>query len=79
MNQAIQFVDRVEYDNGVITFYAMVNGLLLPCVIDLGKTERSDALAHFAKHRFDYEDNAQQLIEDEEFGEEGEVAIKPLA
>ncbi|MEO2268817.1 DUF1488 family protein [Pseudoalteromonas pernae] len=79
MNQAIQFVDRVEYDNGIITFYAMVNGLLLPCIIDLGQTERSDALAHFAKHRFDYEDIAQEQIEEEEFGDDGEVKIKSLA
>ncbi|MBS3796968.1 MULTISPECIES: DUF1488 family protein [Pseudoalteromonas] len=79
MNQAIQFVDRVEYENGVITFYAMVNGLLLPCIIELKVKERSDALAHFAEHRFDYEELAEQQIEEEAFGEEGEVQIKALA
>ncbi|MFY8274635.1 DUF1488 domain-containing protein [Pseudoalteromonas sp. SSDWG2] len=79
MNQAIQFVDRVEYDNGVMTFYAMVSGLLLPCVIELGINERSDALAHFAQHRFDYEEIAESLIEDEEYGEDGIVKVKSLA
>ena len=79
MNQAIQFVDRVEYINGVLTFYAMANGMLIPCTIDMDNIERSDALTHFAQLRFDYEEVAQQLIEDGEFTAEGQVVIPPLA
>lgn len=78
MNQAIQFVDRVEYKNGLLTFYATVNGLLVPCVIALNAKERSEALSHFAKLRFDYEEQAQQLIEDEAYNEDGEVLVTSL-
>ena len=34
MNQAIQFIDRVEFDEQtqLLTFYAQVSGLMVECI-----------------------------------------------
>lgn len=78
MNQVIQFIDRTEYAAGVLTFYAQVNGLLVPCILVTGEREEQKAKAHFEKHRFDYEDAAERLIEEEAYNSRGEIEISLL-
>jgi hypothetical protein len=81
VNQAIQFIDRVEYESAqeVIIFYAQVSGMLVQCVINikaLKLTAKNEALTHFEKYRFDYEEQAEQLIEDESYNSAGEIEVR---
>ena len=83
MNQAIQFIDRVEFDaqTQLLTFYAQVSGLMVECIVNMQSVLISDMVAakqHFESLRFDYEELAEQLIEDEEYNSAGKIEIKPL-
>lgn len=84
MNQAIQFIDRVEFNaqNQLLTFYAQVSGLMVECIIDAQSLAISDLAAakqYFESLRFDYEELAEQLIEDEEYNSAGKIEIKALS
>ncbi|KJY86068.1 DUF1488 domain-containing protein [Pseudoalteromonas piscicida] len=74
MNQAILFNDDISYQQGELTFTAMASGQLIRCKIAT-KFEQDAAIAHFAQHQFDYEMQAEQLIEEEAFNEAGEISL----
>ncbi|MBQ4834597.1 DUF1488 domain-containing protein [Pseudoalteromonas sp. MMG010] len=83
MNQAIQFIDRLEYhaQQQHIIFYAQVSGMLVECVIAseaLSISNNQQAHMHFEHHRFDYEELAEQLIIDESYNLEGKIDISPM-
>ncbi|AXV63846.1 MULTISPECIES: DUF1488 domain-containing protein [Pseudoalteromonas] len=80
MNQAIQFIDRVEYkaQDKLLVFYAQVSGMMVECVIDTDKydfADQSGAINYFETHRFDYEELAEQLIEDEQYNSAGQIVL----
>ncbi|MGO2074088.1 MAG: DUF1488 domain-containing protein [Pseudoalteromonas sp.] len=84
MNQAVQFIDRIDYNEKTqqLTFYAQVSGLMVECIIDMQSLTIADSAAaqhHFELRRFDYEELAEQLIEDEEYNSTGQVAIKMIS
>jgi len=71
VNQAIQFPDREEWNEDIkaICFPALVNGLMVMCAIsgesllrrfDVGQP----AHVSFSLHRWDLEDEAEQLIKE---------------
>lgn len=83
MNQAIQFIDRIEYNSSLkrITFFAQASGLMIDCTINVEKCNfKDDATAkqYFEQHRFDYEELAEQYIEDEMFNSAGQVEISKV-
>lgn len=83
MNQAIQFIDRVEFDEQthLLTFFAQVSGLMVECIVNTQSLLISDMAAakqHFESLRFDYEELAEQLIKDEEYNSAGQIEIKAL-
>ncbi|WP_394193883.1 DUF1488 domain-containing protein [Pseudoalteromonas atlantica] len=83
MNQAIQFIDRVEFDEQtqLLTFYAQVSGLMVECIVNaqnLAISDIDEAKQHFEMLRFDYEELAEQLIEDEEYNSAGQIEIKAI-
>lgn len=77
MNQGILFNDQIEFDvvSCTLTFNAMVSGMIVPCIIATPFNEQSKALAHFAQHQFDYEIQAEQLIEDETYQPDGSIKL----
>lgn len=84
MNQAIQFIDRIDYNEQAqqLTFYAQVSGLMVECIIDMQSliiADSATAQYHFELRRFDYEELAEQLIEDEEYNSTGQVVVKALS
>lgn len=84
MNQAIQFIDRIEFREKAhsLIFYAQVSGLIVECIIDtrdMAISSPEDAKQHFELLRFDYEDIAEHLIEDEEYNSAGQIEIKALS
>lgn len=84
MNQAIQFIDRVEFDEQtqLLTFYAQVSGLMVECIVNTQSLSISDMAAakqYFETLRFDYEDLAEQLIDDEEYNSAGQIEITALS
>ncbi|MBE0459627.1 DUF1488 domain-containing protein [Pseudoalteromonas sp. KG3] len=83
MNQAIQFIDRMEFNAQaqLLTFYAQVNGLMVECIIDTQSLAISDSAAakqHFELWRFDYEELAEQQIEDEAYNSAGQIIVTVL-
>jgi hypothetical protein len=84
VNQAIQFIDRVEFDEQKqrLTFYAQVSGLIVECHINTNSLMLEDATMakeYFETLRFDYEDLAEQLIDDEEYNSAGQIEITALS
>jgi hypothetical protein len=77
MNQSILFNDDVSMDSkaGVLSFSAMVGGMIVECKIPTPPMNEEEALAHFKTKQFDYEMMAEQLIEDEEFQNDGSVLL----
>ncbi|AIX75703.1 MAG: DUF1488 domain-containing protein [Mixta calida] len=80
MNQAIQFPDRENWDEAqqAICFPAMVNGFQLTCAITVKELrqrflEEGEPLEIFRRHRWDLEDQAQSLIEDQQEDSQGWV------
>ena len=71
MNQAIQFPDRETWDeeHQCIAFPALVNGMQLTCALTLAVLKKrfggevpAQWLVVFREHRWDLEDEAQDLI-----------------
>ncbi|EKK7717105.1 DUF1488 domain-containing protein [Cronobacter dublinensis] len=71
MNQAIQFPDREHWDEQrqAVCFPALVNGLVLTCAIPqsvlvacFSGESPDEWLAAFREHRWDLEEDAEQLI-----------------
>jgi hypothetical protein len=79
MNQAIIFTERVEFrqTTGRVYFFAQVNGQLIACYYTTQK-KQLEALKSFEQNKFDYEDMAESLIEDEMFNEFGEIELEEL-
>ncbi|MCG7499242.1 DUF1488 domain-containing protein [Vibrio sp. Of7-15] len=87
MNQNILFPDDQTWDveREVICFPAQQAGSLIQCVVDKEWLEKvsgsviddsAQALEAFSQCRFDAEDEAEALIEDESFNSSGEIEIK---
>ena len=75
MNQAIQFVDRYTYivERKAIQFEAIVSGLIVYCFIE---HDGQQVETYLNQNKFDLEDQATELIEDEEYNELGEIWLK---
>lgn len=79
MNQAIQFPDRETWNETeqAVTFPAMVNGFQLTCVISAAvlfqRFGEGEPLEIFRAHRWDLEDLAQELIEEQQEDAQGWV------
>jgi len=80
VNQAIQFIDRFEFkpEEKQLVFFAQVSGLMVECVIDTSKydfADQSNTVNYFESYRFDYEELAEQLIEDEQYNSAGQIEL----
>lgn len=86
MNQSILFPDIQSWDepSQSVRFPAQHSGALIECYVTkqkLAELNRSDiedeqqAIAAFVNCRFDLEEIAEELIEDEAFDEEGHIVI----
>ncbi|MGF1759734.1 DUF1488 domain-containing protein [Photobacterium sagamiensis] len=86
MNQDILFADIQSWDNDklAVNFPAQQAGALIICWVSLQwlqqktaqkLTKESDILAMFSANRFDLEELAEALIEDEAFDSEGHILI----
>ncbi|WP_437889921.1 DUF1488 domain-containing protein [Phytobacter sp. V91] len=82
MNQAIQFPDREEWSDSeqALCFPAMVNGILLTCMISgetlalrFGGDSPAQWLTSFQQCRWDLEDEAEQLIQQQQEDAQGRV------
>jgi hypothetical protein len=82
VNQAIQFPDREVWDDErqCIAFPALVNGMQLICAIKLttlqqrfGDEDPELCLAAFREHRWDLEEEAHELICDQQEDAQGWV------
>jgi len=77
MNQAIQFPDDQAYnaENSAICFPVLVKGLRLTCAVSIESlAERfgeGEAMALFQRHRWDLEDEAEDLIRQDEIDAQG--------
>lgn len=79
MNQAILFNDDIAFDEKqhCLRFTAMNMGMRIPCEIPLPpKMDKDVALSHFAELQFDYEADAEELIEAEAFSASGTITIQ---
>ncbi|AJR07009.1 DUF1488 domain-containing protein [Photobacterium gaetbulicola] len=86
MNQDILFVDLQTWDSArqAVNFPAQQGGALINCWVSrvwlenkCGQTlvDESAVLNAFALCRFDLEDIAENLIEDEDFNQDGDIEI----
>ena len=86
MNQDILFADIQLWDSEkqAVNFPAQQAGALITCWVSLSwlqkKTaqplvEEADILSVFAANRFDLEELAETMIEDEEFNQGGDIEI----
>ncbi|OCH12125.1 hypothetical protein A6E05_11180 [Aliivibrio sp. 1S165] len=86
MNQSILFSDDVQWneETQTILFSAQQMGNLIQCHVAISWLESesgeviindADALRVFEEYRFDVEEQAEALIEDEEFNASGEIII----
>lgn len=86
MNQSILFPELQTWyeEKRVITFPAQQSGLTITCKISIeslstfeGETiqDEEQALHMFSEYRFDIEELAEALIEDENFNEHGEIEV----
>ena len=82
MNQAIQFPDREEWraDINAVCFPVLVNGMQLMCAINaeeivrrFGGEEPEQWLALFGGNRWDLEEEASDLIRDQQEDNQGWV------
>lgn len=80
MNQAIQFPDREEWraDLQAVCFPALVNGIQLMCALSgetlarrFGGNAPQQWLALFCEHRWDLEEEASDLIRDQQEDDQG--------
>lgn len=86
MNQAILFPDRQEWNDASqsILFPALFGGTLIQCLVSVDYLERLSAIKSidkesgievFLQYRFDIEEIAEDLIENEQFDSFGQVII----
>ncbi|KDM91429.1 DUF1488 domain-containing protein [Photobacterium galatheae] len=86
MNQDILFADIQTWDSGrqAVCFPAQQAGALIRCWVSLiwlekqaGEvlTDEAAILTAFTSYRFDLEELAESMIEDEDFNQDGEVMI----
>ena len=82
MNQAIQYPDREEWrtDVSAVVFPAMVHGMQLTCAISgemlasrFGGDTPEQWLEIFQQHRWDLEEEAEGLIQDQQEDAQGWV------
>ena len=89
MNQSILFPDIQDWDeeSQSIVFPAQQSGALIECVVSIGELSRlagkdieeaEQALAVFSELRFDIEELAEELIEEEEYDSSNRIQIKAL-
>lgn len=77
MNQAIQFPDceTLDEERQAIVFPVLVNGMGLTCAISLmvlhERLGEGNAMALFSAHRWDLEDEAEQLIRNDGLDDQG--------
>ncbi|MGY0617462.1 DUF1488 domain-containing protein [Vibrio sp. FJH11] len=87
MNQSILFPDIQSWDetSQSVNFPAQQSGALIECYVTKQKLAKMSGLAvegeqqaitAFIACRFDLEDVAEELIEDEAFNEEGHIIIE---
>ncbi|MCZ8502107.1 DUF1488 domain-containing protein [Vibrio lentus] len=87
MNQSILFPDIQDWDedNQSITFPAQQSGALIECVMSIEELSRlagkdieegDQALVIFSELRFDIEELAEELIEEEEYDSSNRIQIK---
>ncbi|GMM91050.1 DUF1488 domain-containing protein [Vibrio fortis] len=86
MNQSILFPDIQTWDaeNQCVVFPAQQSGALIECTItleELGKlagreVTNEQAIEVFSELRFDLEELAEELIEEEEFNSSGQIEIQ---
>ncbi|MGF1752265.1 DUF1488 domain-containing protein [Vibrio makurazakiensis] len=86
MNQSIFFPDIQTWDEAEqrVIFPAQESGALIECYISLGSLERlasktitssEQAIATFNELRFEIEELAEELIEEEEYDSSGNIQI----
>lgn len=86
MNQSILFPDMQSWDEVLqsVNFAAQQSGALIECFVTKQKLEKLSGseldteqavIAAFIDYRFDLEEIAEELIEDEAFNEEGHIII----
>ncbi|EPN3982347.1 TPA: DUF1488 domain-containing protein [Vibrio parahaemolyticus] len=86
MNQSILFPDMQSWDevSQSVNFVAQQSGALIECFVTKQKLEKLSGseldtepavIAAFIDYRFDLEEIAEELIEDEAFNEEGHIII----
>lgn len=86
MNQSILFPDMQSWDEASqsVNFAAQQAGALIECYVTKHKLEKLSgliigneqaAIEAFVENRFDLEEIAEELIEDEAFNEEGHIII----
>ena len=86
MNQSILFSDVQTWDEPLqaIRFPAQQSGALIECLIRVVELEKlagirietqQQALDVFGDNRFEIEELAEELIEEEEFNSQGEIEI----
>ncbi|MCG9641925.1 DUF1488 domain-containing protein [Vibrio sp. Isolate34] len=89
MNQSILFPDIQDWDeeSQSIVFPAQQSGALIACVVSIEELSRlsgkdveegKQALAVFSELRFDIEELAEELIEEEEYDSSNRIQIKAL-
>ncbi|EAQ53145.1 DUF1488 domain-containing protein [Vibrio sp. MED222] len=89
MNQSILFSDIQDWDeeNQSITFPVQQSGALIECVMSIEELSRlagkdieegDQALVIFSELRFDIEELAEELIEEEEYDSSNRIQIKAL-
>lgn len=87
MNQSILFPDIQEWDESkqVVTFPAQCAGSLIECVITKDHLESlakfpignaQTAIEVFCKFRFDIEEQAEEMIEEERYNDLDQIEIK---
>ncbi len=87
MNQSILFPDIQSWDESSqsVNFPAQQSGALIECYVTKEKLSKmsgsnvegeQQALEAFIALRFDLEEVAEELIEDEAFNEEGHIVIE---
>ncbi|CAH9059855.1 hypothetical protein PSECIP111951_02825 [Pseudoalteromonas holothuriae] len=78
MNQGILFNDDVNANDNKLVFTAMVNGMMVKCVLAVPLMNSETAIKHFQDHQFDYEMQAELLIEDEMYELDGSILLTLL-
>ncbi|EEX95150.1 hypothetical protein VIOR3934_06064 [Vibrio orientalis CIP 102891 = ATCC 33934] len=86
MNQSILFPDIQSWDEEkqAVLFSAQQSGALIQCLVDKQELEKlsgqvignaQQALEVFSQYRFDLEELAEELIEEEEFNSQGNIEV----